>query len=67
MLLLSRGLNESVMVGDEIAVKVLSITDKNVVLGFKAPKIISVHREEIYRRIKKQRNLNDIIYNTGGK
>lgn len=65
MLLLSRSLNETVMVGDEIIVKVLSITESNVVLGFKAPKKIAVHREEIYKRI--QRNVNDKIYQTGGK
>ncbi len=53
------------MVGDEIIVKVLSITESNVVLGFKAPKKIAVHREEIYKRI--QRNVNDKIYQTGGK
>lgn len=65
MLLLSRALNETVMVGDEIMVKVLSITESNVVLGFTAPKKIPVHREEIYKRI--QRNVNDKFYQTGGK
>lgn len=51
MLMLARKLNETVIVGDDIQVKVLAfdMVNQNVILGFKAPKQISVHREEIYR------------------
>jgi len=50
MLYLSRELNETVMVGDDIEVKVVGVHGQKVLLGFKAPKQVSVHREEIYRR-----------------
>jgi carbon storage regulator len=62
MLILSRKLNEIVMVGDDIEVKVLSIKGSYVELGFKAPKVIPVHREEIYKRIQQQMSSNDQIF-----
>lgn len=52
MLVLSRGINETVMVGDDVQVKVLAVDGLKVMLGFKAPKRIIVHREEIYNKIK---------------
>lgn len=68
MLMLSRSLNETVMIGDDVQVKVLGmdIINMKVLLGFKAPKCVSVHREEIYKRIQKQGNSNDSFYQTGG-
>tara|TARA_R110000868_G_scaffold223437_4_gene475338 strand:- start:540 stop:737 length:198 start_codon:yes stop_codon:yes gene_type:complete len=50
MLKLSREINETVMVGDEIQVKVLAIRDDKVLLGFVAPSEVAVHREEVYKR-----------------
>lgn len=53
MLVLSRKFNESLIIGDNIEVIILEIRDGNVKLGIKAPKNISVHRNEVYENIKK--------------
>ena len=55
MLMLIRKMNQSVMMGDEIQVKVLGINDGNVILGFKAPKEMFIHREEVYYRIRSEK------------
>ena len=55
MLILSRRINESVMVGDKIKITVLSVQGRQVRLGITAPKEIAVHREEIYQRIQQER------------
>ncbi|QUX96650.1 carbon storage regulator [Marinomonas sp. CT5] len=56
MLVLTRNSGESLMIGDnaEIQVTVLGVKGNQVRLGVTAPMQISVHREEIYRRIQKQ-------------
>lgn len=53
MLVLQRELNQIVMVGDNVVVKVLGIHGSKVTLGFKAPKHIAVNREEVYLGIQK--------------
>ncbi len=52
MLILTRKLGESLLIGDEVEVTVLSVRGGQVKLGIKAPKEVSVHREEIYKQIK---------------
>ncbi|MCS3903121.1 carbon storage regulator [Methylohalomonas lacus] len=52
MLILTRRVGESLMIGDEINVTVLSIRGNQVRIGVNAPKDVSVHREEIYERIR---------------
>lgn len=52
MLVLSRKLNESVMIGDDVEVVVLDVKEGVVKLGIKAPREVSVHRQEIYAQIK---------------
>lgn len=52
MLILTRKIGESLLIGDNVEITVLSIRGGQVKLGVKAPKEISVHREEIYQRIK---------------
>lgn len=52
LLILSRRTSESIIVGDEVTITVLSVKGKQVRLGIDAPPHISVHREEIYDRIK---------------
>lgn len=52
MLILTRKIGESLLVGDDVEITVLNIRGNQVKLGVKAPKEISVHREEIYQRIK---------------
>ena len=52
MLILTRRIDEALRIGDEVSVTVLEIKGNQVRLGVKAPKEVSVHREEIYQRIK---------------
>ena len=51
MLILTRKVGESVMVGDDITVTVLGVKGNQVRVGVKAPRDVSVHRKEIYERI----------------
>lgn len=52
MLILTRKIGESLLIGDKVEITVLNIRGSQVKLGVKAPKEIAVHREEIYQRIK---------------
>ncbi len=54
MLILTRRLNESIIIGDDVKVTVLGVKGNQVRLGVEAPKTVSVHREEIYERIQKE-------------
>ncbi|MEX2516346.1 MAG: carbon storage regulator CsrA [Gammaproteobacteria bacterium] len=54
MLILTRRVGESLMIGDEINVTVLGIRGNQVRIGVNAPKDVAVHREEIYERIKQE-------------
>lgn len=51
MLILTRKLNESLIIGDNIEIKVIKIEDGKVRLGISAPKNIDIHRKEIYDMI----------------
>ncbi|MDQ1257426.1 MAG: carbon storage regulator [Candidatus Hydrogenedentes bacterium] len=52
MLVLTRKENESIMIGDEIEVKVLDLKDSQVKLGIVAPRSVAVHRREVYLAIQ---------------
>ena len=54
MLILTRRVGETVVVGDEITITVLGIKGNQIRCGINAPKRVAVHREEIYERIKRE-------------
>ena len=55
MLILTRRVGETLMVGDEVTVTVLGVKGNQVRLGVNAPKEVAVHREEIYERIRREK------------
>ena len=56
MLVLSRKLNQSIMVGDDVRIVVVSVDRDTVKLGIEAPREIPVYREEIWVRIKRDKS-----------
>lgn len=56
MLILTRRVGETLMIGDEVTVTVLGVKGNQVRIGVNAPRDVAVHREEIYERIKREQS-----------
>ena len=59
MLILTRRISESIIIGDDVKITVLGVKGNQVRLGIDAPKDLPVHREEIYERIKNEGHRDD--------
>jgi len=61
MLILTRRVGETVMIGDDVTITVLGVKGNQVRVGINAPKHIAVHREEIYARIKREQQQSEDV------
>jgi carbon storage regulator len=60
MLILTRRVGESLIIGDDVVINVLGVKGNQVRIGVDAPKNVSVHREEIYDRIQAEKDQSNI-------
>ncbi|MDQ0231456.1 carbon storage regulator CsrA [Metabacillus malikii] len=56
MLVLTRKLNESIQIGDDIEIKIISIQGEQIKIGINAPKNVEIHRKEVYLSIQESNN-----------
>lgn len=61
MLILTRRIGETLIIGDDVNITVLGVKGNQVRLGINAPKDVSVHREEIYLRIQQEKQGVDFV------
>jgi len=57
MLILTRGLGETLVIGDDVTVTVLGVRGKRIRIGVNAPKNVTVHRDEVYKRIQQKKDI----------
>ena len=55
MLILTRKIGESLMIGSEVTVTVMAVKGNQVRIGINAPKDVAVHREEVYERVQQEK------------
>ncbi len=55
MLVLTRRVSETIMIGDDVRVTVVGVKGNQVRLGITAPAVVAVHREEIYKRVQAEK------------
>ena len=60
MLILTRRIGETLIIGDDVNITVLGVKGNQVRLGINAPKDVSVHREEIYLRIQQEKQGTEV-------
>ena len=61
MLILTRRVGETIIIGDDVQITVLGIKGNQVRIGINAPKTVTVHREEIYQRIQQEKSDNKVL------
>ena len=59
MLILTRRVGESLMIGDDIVVKVMGVSGKQVKSGVSAPDTTAIHREEIFRKMRAEKYIDE--------
>ena len=67
MLILTRRVGETVMIGNDVTVTVLGVKGNQVRIGINAPKSVAVHREEIYERIQREQQGGQMDPNTNSR